>query len=713
MKILNPHLTQLALPLLLSALLHQPLTSSAQNTAFAYQGRLTENGGPANEVYDFQFRLFASTNNIGISLGTALVNDAPATNGLFTVSLDFGLSPFSGPARWLEISVRPGASTGAYTTIAPMQPVTPTPYAITALGAAAGSIGSAALANGAVTAAKLGSNSITAVSLGTNVVVNTANIADGAVTSNKLANASVGGGQLLNPYASGFLSSYDFYFRLEQTHQVSVLFATPFATLPALALNLETLSESFAESAFARTDNRSTNGFDLKFRITDRIDSVVAAAESGSSILGLDSATVGGRPAAAFPVVGCVISAIPSTNVVVTESCWTEVTYPAGFCDIPPCTQTVRLPVPCPGGDVSTFETNVVVTSTYVTNCSSPLLFARAADAAGNSWNTTLITLNSAAEPSLAGVNGTPTIAFYSPSLTALRVAEATSSTGTNWGNPVTVANHADVGRYCSLASVNARPAISYFNATSNNLEYVRFNGVNWSSLVVVEDTGGAGRHCSLTVVSGRPAIACFRSTIVGSTGGLVYYRANDLNGSTWGARTTVDSNIGDLDTGSAVTNGTVISLAVVQGHPAIAYYDEGEDVMKYVRASDTNGTAWGTPVSLPIFVLSGGVNPNPPAKGGSCRLTVLDGLPTVQFAAGPDIYVVTARDTTGTSWGSPSKIIDGSTSTAWAGGMLTTDGQYASAFQIYQPSPSEMPQILFTRRAPPKFAISWIAVQP
>ncbi len=700
------------LVLALTALLALADFARAQNTAFTYQGQLTENGTPANGVFDLQFRLFASTNTIGLPLGTAVVNDATATNGLFTVSLDFGASPFSGPARWLEISVRPGMSAGAYTTIAPLQPVTPTPYAITALGAAAGSINAAALANGAVTAVKLASNSITAVSLGTNVVVNTANIADGAVTSNKLANASVGGGQLLKPYASGFLSSYDFYFRLEPTHQASVLFATPFAILPALALNLETLSENFSESAFARTDNRSTNGFDLKLRITNRIDSVVAAAESSSSILGLDSATVGGRPAVAFPVVGCVVSAIPSTNVTVTESCWIEFDFPSA-CGFPPtpCMRTSRIPVPCPGGDGSSFETNVVVTTTYVTNCSSPLLFARAADAAGNSWNTTLITTGSAAEPSLAMVNGTPTIAYYSPSSSSLRVVEATSSTGTNWGGTVLVANHADVGRYCSLASVNARPAISYFNATSNNLEYVRFNAVNWSSRVMVEGTGGAGRHSSLAVVNGRPAIACFRSTFVGAGGGLVYYRANDLNGSTWGARTTVDSNVGDLNTGSAVTNGTVISLAVVEGRPAIAYYDEAEDVMKYVRASDTNGTTWGTPVSLPIFALSGGFNFT--AKGGSCRLAVLDGRPTVQFAAGPDVYVVTARDTIGTSWGSPSQIVNGSTSTAWAGGLLTTESQYASAFQIYRPSAGEPPQVLFTRRAPPKFALSWIAVQP
>ena len=54
------------------------------------------------------------------------------TNGLFTVQLDFGMSPFNGNPRWLEIGVRPGASTGAYTTVNPRQPITATPYAIRA-----------------------------------------------------------------------------------------------------------------------------------------------------------------------------------------------------------------------------------------------------------------------------------------------------------------------------------------------------------------------------------------------------------------------------------------------------------------------------------------------------------------------------------------------------------------------------------------------------
>ena len=49
---------------------------------------------------------------------------------LFTVQLDFG-PVFDGRQFYLEIGVRPGAETGAYTALIPRQPITGAPYACT------------------------------------------------------------------------------------------------------------------------------------------------------------------------------------------------------------------------------------------------------------------------------------------------------------------------------------------------------------------------------------------------------------------------------------------------------------------------------------------------------------------------------------------------------------------------------------------------------
>jgi hypothetical protein len=105
-------------------------TLAALGTAFTYQGRLNDGGDLANGTYDFEFKLYDAASG-GSQVGSTVTkNDVTVTDGLFTVELDFGSGAFNGDARWLEIGVRPGSSTGAYTTLTPRQSLTPTPYAL-------------------------------------------------------------------------------------------------------------------------------------------------------------------------------------------------------------------------------------------------------------------------------------------------------------------------------------------------------------------------------------------------------------------------------------------------------------------------------------------------------------------------------------------------------------------------------------------------------
>jgi hypothetical protein len=108
---------------------------AALGTVFTYQGRLTDGGSPANGAYDFQFKLYDAASN-GAQVGSTItMEDVTITDGLFTVALDFGSNAFTGDARYLEIGVRPGSSTGAYTTLTPRQALTATPYALFSLNA--------------------------------------------------------------------------------------------------------------------------------------------------------------------------------------------------------------------------------------------------------------------------------------------------------------------------------------------------------------------------------------------------------------------------------------------------------------------------------------------------------------------------------------------------------------------------------------------------
>ncbi len=111
-------------------------TAAAQTTQFTYQGLLNDGSSPANGAYDLQFRLFdaaAGGNQVG---STLIREDVAVSNGLFKVTLDFGAAVFPGAPRFLEIGVRPGASSGAFTALAPLQPLTSTPYALRSLSAA-------------------------------------------------------------------------------------------------------------------------------------------------------------------------------------------------------------------------------------------------------------------------------------------------------------------------------------------------------------------------------------------------------------------------------------------------------------------------------------------------------------------------------------------------------------------------------------------------
>src|SRR5208283_3877863 len=101
----------------------------AQGTAFTYQGQLQNNGSPASGTYNLTFTLF-NTNTTGVPIAGPVTNNAVAvSNGLFTVLIDFGPGAFTGTSNWLEIGVETNGFS-SFTTLAPRQQLTPTPYAI-------------------------------------------------------------------------------------------------------------------------------------------------------------------------------------------------------------------------------------------------------------------------------------------------------------------------------------------------------------------------------------------------------------------------------------------------------------------------------------------------------------------------------------------------------------------------------------------------------
>lgn len=215
--------SRVAAALVLACVLGVPASAQTPlGTAFSYQGRLSDDGSPAGGPFDLQFVLYdgpAGGNQVGPILQ---LSDVAVTQGLFTVTLDFG-AVFAGSRRWLEVGVRPGASTGAYSILSPRQDLTATPAALfsattpwggiagkpagfaddvdndttytqgpgitiagTVISVAGGGVTSAMIADGAIAGADIGIDVITATHIAPGAVLS-AEIADGSVTSVDIA----------------------------------------------------------------------------------------------------------------------------------------------------------------------------------------------------------------------------------------------------------------------------------------------------------------------------------------------------------------------------------------------------------------------------------------------------------------------------------------------------------------------------------------------
>ena len=129
---MTPRIARWLALLALCAINHQFTTVFAQGTAFNYQGRLNSGTNLANGVFDFRFTVYASTNSPGVIIAGPLTSSGiHVSNGLFSVTLDFGVGVFTGASRWLQLDVRTNGTT-SFATLLPRQSILPMPYAVMA-----------------------------------------------------------------------------------------------------------------------------------------------------------------------------------------------------------------------------------------------------------------------------------------------------------------------------------------------------------------------------------------------------------------------------------------------------------------------------------------------------------------------------------------------------------------------------------------------------
>ncbi|MHC4643016.1 MAG: hypothetical protein ACYS32_15345, partial [Planctomycetota bacterium] len=135
----------LTLIVCLMVLLAKVSEAVSMGSVFTYQGRLMDANGPGDGLYDFEFKLFDDPCT-GVQQGSTVdVNDLDVIDGYFTVELNFGSDVFNGDARWLDIGVRAGGSTGGFTSLSPRTEITPVPYALQTRGIFVDSVGNVGL----------------------------------------------------------------------------------------------------------------------------------------------------------------------------------------------------------------------------------------------------------------------------------------------------------------------------------------------------------------------------------------------------------------------------------------------------------------------------------------------------------------------------------------------------------------------------------------
>jgi len=114
----------------LAAMVLFAASAVAQNTSFTYQGELSDNGAPADDMYEFSVRLL---DDMGIQIGSTQSVVTTVTDGRFTIDLDYGVGAFDGSYRELEFAVRDAGTADPFTVLTPNTPVLASPVALYAL----------------------------------------------------------------------------------------------------------------------------------------------------------------------------------------------------------------------------------------------------------------------------------------------------------------------------------------------------------------------------------------------------------------------------------------------------------------------------------------------------------------------------------------------------------------------------------------------------
>jgi hypothetical protein len=579
------------------ALAASSFSQTPVGTAFTYQGRLTDGSVPANGIYDLEFALYDAATDGAQLVPTVTKEDVAVADGLFVVALDFGSGAFTSSARWLQIGVRPGSSTEAFTTLGSRQELTPTPNAIRAAdaGTVAGltctenqvlkwsgtgwtcgtdvDTNSGGTVTSVATGAGLAGGPITlsgTLSVATDGITSDM-IAAGAVTSSKIAAAAVG------------LSQID-------TSQVQARLA---ATCPAgqylRGVNADgsVLCEPFLSPPVITTVDDPANAVGEYTSI--------AIGPGGLPVISYQDVTAG-----ALKVTLCGNTACSAGNKISTvDDSANDMAY---FTSI--AIGTDGLPI-ISYWDYSAYALKVAHCGNAA--CSASNTITTVDDPANRvGWFTSIA----------IGTDGLPIISYHDDTAYALKVAHCGNAACSASNTITTVDDPAnDVGYYTSIAiGTDGLPVISYMDWSAGTLKVVHCGSAACTSgntITTVDDPANSvGYFSSIAIgTDGLPVISYHDETV----GALKVAHCGNASCTTGNTLTAV---------GSA---GYYTSIAIGSDSlPVISYWDNSATVLKVAHCGNAACSASNT-----ITTVDG-----PPNQVGDHTSIAIgtDGLPIISY---------------------------------------------------------------------------------
>lgn len=194
----------------------------------------------------------------------------------------------------------------------------------------------------------------------------------------------------------------------------------------------------------------------------------------------------------------------------------------------------------------------------------------------------------------------------------------------------------AEVIEFACVRLNNSKIGICYYDIVKDRIEYTYSTdsmGKAWTTPISVNNDSAVG-FLDMALVDGYPAIAYIYDD--GPDDEWRFIRASNIDGSAWETPVTLVTATSDMN-----FQNTAVFLKILNGNPAVFYNDETGRA-KVIRASNSTGTLWAAPVNISNL-----------SNHQILAVTLVNGNPAVCAKSNITnmIYYVRSTDTAGTVW--------------------------------------------------------------